>query len=116
MSQPSIDQLSLTLSAADRRSYSTIWKHFKKITWQTGKNGTKTAKCMLCEHPIFRLTNGTTNSLWRHLEIDHRDIFKKTESEQKRKKARTEVCTSLVVSSDVELVDHHDHIELASDR
>lgn len=87
-------QLSNVITAADKRSHSVIWNSFERITWQPGRKGTKTAKCQRCDHPTFRLTNGTTNSMWRHLEIAHPDAYRETDSKQKKKRARTEVSES----------------------
>src|SRR5215469_5355787 len=82
---------SSNISSATKRSLSLVWTYFEKVTWQTGKNGLKTARCLLCEHPLFQLKNGTTNSLWRHLELAHRNLYNIIYSEQKQKRARLEV-------------------------
>ena len=91
MSQAAQPSSSSDMSAVAKRGHSVIWTHFERTAWQTGKNGVKIAKCLQCEHSPFQLNNGTTNSLWRHLENEHRDIFREMDSENKRKKARVEV-------------------------
>jgi hypothetical protein len=79
------------ITVANNRSRSTVWRSFEKVTWQTSKKGVKTAKCLHCDHAAFQLPNGTTNSLRRHLEVEHPEIYRETEAEQRQKRARTEV-------------------------
>jgi hypothetical protein len=68
-----------------------VWQSFTKVTWETSKKGVKTAKCLHCDHAVFQLPNGTTNSLRRHLEVEHPETYLEIEAEQRRKRARTEV-------------------------
>lgn len=77
-----------TTTTNKRIRASEVWEYFAKIDWDNNSE-TKVARCIVrnCKHkPFLCGKEGSTRTLWRHLELAHRTQYSKTKEYLKKQK------------------------------